>query len=79
MNATAATESTDINEPIFVFGSLVGGEHETDSSKIAARFHSAQLQCWHGHSGNAYAIPYLDQGGKALSGRIITPRLLVNG
>jgi hypothetical protein len=45
-------------EPVYVFGTDLGGRHEQDSALVAVRLHGAEAGKGSGATGNAYAIPY---------------------
>lgn len=54
-------------EPTYVFGCRLNDTASDASAATAARLHAAAPDVWRGPTGNAYAIPCRDSGGRILS------------
>lgn len=69
--AVQAAPSALEKEPVFVFGTDLGGQHQGDTAVVAARLYGAEAGKASGASGHAYAIPYRNSAGELLGAAVI--------
>jgi hypothetical protein len=62
-----------MSQPVFVFGSNLGGRHGAGSAREANRNHGAKWGVGVGRTGNAYAIPTKDRNLRVLPLKQIRP------
>lgn len=53
-------------EPVFVFGTDLAGNHDSDSARLAAALYGAETGCASGETGAAYALPSRNSDGQLL-------------
>jgi hypothetical protein len=60
MSVSTPSRLAVAQEPVFVFGANIAGDHKEGPAAVAARFHGGEAGKWNGPAGNCYAVPYLD-------------------
>ncbi|MCB1747947.1 MAG: hypothetical protein H6977_08915 [Gammaproteobacteria bacterium] len=69
--AATVTQAGLGNEPVYVFGTDLGGQHQGESAAMAAKVFGAETGKASGATGHAYAIPFRNSAGELLPAEVI--------